>query len=159
VPKGVYHRKPFQGTVFDRLEKGSIPEPNSGCHIWIGDVTVRGYGLLRWEGKRVYAHRLSWSAHNRQAIPDGMAICHRCDNPYCVNPGHLFLGTHQENMGDAVTKRRFPLGTRHWNAKLTEDDIADIRNSTRYQYELAEKYNVTQGYISELKSGKKRTHT
>lgn len=159
MPKGVYQRKVFAGTVFDRLDLGSIPEPNSGCHIWIGDATVHGYGLLRWQGKRMYAHRLSWSAHNKQPIPDGMSICHRCDNPHCINPEHLFLGTHQENMADAVTKDRFPAGNRHWNAKLSDDDVRNIRNSNLYQHEIASLYGITQGHVSEIKSSKKRTST
>ena len=78
------------------------------CWLWIGGLR-NGYGIINEGGKfgnAKYAHRISWQIHNG-VIPDGMDILHRCDNPPCVNPKHLFVGTHQDNMRDAKIKGRF----------------------------------------------------
>lgn len=85
-----------------------MPEPNSGCWIWIGNANRDGYGLLTGsrKGKPYFlAHRVSWEMH-KGAIPDGLHVLHRCDMPACVNPDHLFLGTHSENMHDMGRKGR-----------------------------------------------------
>lgn len=95
-----------------------IPEPNSGCWIWIGtELSSRrkgGYGTIGLNGGKVLAHRLSWSVFNGE-ISDGLFVCHHCDTPSCVRPDHLFLGTHQDNMRDMVRKERnwAPCGDSH----------------------------------------------
>lgn len=96
----------------ERFEVSYVPEPNSGCWLWFGSTNRRGYGSIQENGKRLGAHRLSWTIHNGE-IPEGYFVCHTCDNPCCVNPGHLFLGTHQDNMTDMCKKGR------HKNTKKT----------------------------------------
>ena len=76
----------------------------SGCIEWQG-ATVRGYGCLRIPHKTLYAHRVSWET-SIGPIPEGLHVLHRCDNRLCVNPKHLFLGTHQDNMNDMSRKGR-----------------------------------------------------
>lgn len=77
----------------------------SGCWQWKGSSNKDGYGTTRYMGKSIMAHRLSFLLHGGE-IPDGMCVLHSCDNPPCVNPDHLFLGTHQDNMDDMARKGR-----------------------------------------------------
>ena len=76
-----------------------------GCHIWTGSLSVKGYGCTSVNGKSVRAHRVSYTVYNGE-IPNGLIVCHRCDNPPCVNPAHLFLGTYLDNEQDKLSKGR-----------------------------------------------------
>lgn len=101
-------------TLSERLERNSIPEPNSGCILWLGAVDKWGYGRIgrREFGYSSLVHRLSYQ-HSRGLIPSGMLVCHRCDVPSCINPAHLFLGTHADNMADMARKGRVRQGIRN----------------------------------------------
>ena len=76
-----------------------------GCHIWTGVKNPKGYGVTNFKAKALRAHRVSYTIYNGE-IPYGMLVCHRCDNPPCVNPAHLFLGTASDNEQDKLSKGR-----------------------------------------------------
>jgi hypothetical protein len=78
---------------------------NSGCWRWTGSLDSTGYGQVKRAGRRISAHRYAWEIA-RGPIAEGLAICHRCDDPRCVNPAHLFLGTQRDNIQDSVAKGR-----------------------------------------------------
>lgn len=129
------------------------------CWEWVGSLSVRDYGRMKVCGKLVQAHRLSYEIANG-AIPDGIFVCHKCDNPKCVNPSHLWLGTHRDNMQDARRKgRQYAPGARIGEgnpcSKLTWGEVREIRAARgRTQLSLAREYNVSQGRISSVRLGK-----
>lgn len=114
-----------QNTIQDFWNKVDIKTPNE-CWIWQGHT--ERYGHISYQGKKWGAHRLSWTLSNSKDIPNDMYVCHHCDNPRCVNPNHLFLGTTQDNTRDKTIKGRQTKGEEFWSSKLTEQDILDIRN-------------------------------
>lgn len=88
-----------------RFERHFSPEPNSGCWLWIGATDRRGYGQLRDGGRNRVATHVALELDGRP-VPKGMFACHKCDNPSCVNPAHIFIGTQLDNMRDALRKNR-----------------------------------------------------
>src|SRR5712664_2411772 len=109
-------------TLAEKIEEKLMPEPNSGCWLWLGSVrTSAGYGCLPVNGRSEGAHRASWMAF-RGPIPAGQFVCHRCDVKTCVNPDHLFLDSHAGNMADMKAKGRAarPIGEKQGGHKLEE---------------------------------------
>jgi hypothetical protein len=126
------------------------------CWIWTGKRNTAGYGIFLLPGEiQVRAHRHAYEVF-KGPIPDGMIIMHSCDNPPCVNPDHLSVGTRADNNSDTAKKRRHNYGLDHWNGKLSAEQIEEIRNSKSTCRALAAKFGVTYGYISALKRGKSR---
>jgi len=116
-----------------RFQRFVSPEPNTGCWLWAGaDDQRRGYGRfgLGSEHQVVAAHRFAWEAANGP-VPPGLFVCHRCDLPACVNPDHLFVGSHDDNMRDMVAKDRARFGVNRGEANgfaiLTEVQVQEIR--------------------------------
>lgn len=132
------------------------PEPNTGCWLWNGGWTERKYGVCSTK-KVVLAHRDSYVRHKGD-IPDGLFVCHKCDTPCCVNPDHLFLGTHDENMRDMVNKGRGPTGEKNPMSKLSEAQVLYIRSSKMSQKKLAVEMGCAQSAISRIKNGLRWKH-
>lgn len=136
----------------------------SGCIVFTGYKDKLGYGYIgrgrRGEGN-VRAHRASWEV-TYGPIPEGMFVCHRCDNPSCIRPEHLFLGTSAENVRDMLDKGRGARGAMLPHTKLTPAQVQDIREKYKsgvLQRELASEYGVSQGHISGLVNNRKKART
>lgn len=116
--------KPSIDRLYKRLSNTSDKD---ACWIWTGARRNGGYGNIRVNGKRLPASRLSWILHNGE-IPDGYQVCHKCDNPPCCNPLHLFLGTPRDNVHDMISKGRQATGKAvASHSRLTEDQVREIR--------------------------------
>lgn len=141
-----------------RLAYYSAPQP-TGCHLWTAACNPKGYGHIKWEGVVWLVHRLTWVNANGP-IPEGMLVCHHCDNPACVNPSHLFLGTNDDNMADKQTKGRqaFNRGMLNGRAKLTDAQVRVIRADPRTRSAIAREYGVTPTLISQICRGIRWPH-
>lgn len=127
----------------------------NGCLEWQSSLLSSGYGAFRIRDKTVTAHRFSYTLHFGE-IPEGQFVCHRCDNRKCVNPDHLFLGTHSENMADAGSKFRLRYGDNHHYSKIPESEIENILTSKESFSALAKRYGVTSSAICRIKSLKSK---
>lgn len=152
-------------TLAERIETRSMPEPNSGCWLWLGSMRKpAGYGCLHVNGGSESAHRASWMAF-RGPIPAGKFVCHRCDIKSCVNPAHLFLASHAGNMADMKAKGRAarPTGEKQGAHKLTEASVREILAlpspvSVILARQLAARYGVRPSYIYGIRAGKAWNH-
>jgi len=156
-PSGSYRGLPAEVRFFKRVLK------TDACWIWQGGCDEDGYGVFMGEVLGVVlrrAHRFSWSFHNNRVIPSTMNILHSCDNPKCVNPEHLSIGTCAENQQEKWTRGRgwTHKGTSHWATILTEDQVREIRSSTETQKVLAAKYGLNQASISAIVRRKSWKH-
>ncbi|MFA5037194.1 MAG: HNH endonuclease [Candidatus Izemoplasmatales bacterium] len=125
------------------------------CWIWEGGIRWDGYGQFKYRGRMRGAHTVSWEIQNGE-IPEGFCVCHNCpigDNPLCVNPNHLKLGTHQDNMDDMVSKGR-------QSRKLSDEDVEIIRhlfdNNQMNQPEIANSFGISQAHVSDIVNNKER---
>jgi len=165
--------RPIEERFWEKVNKDG---PN-GCWLWTGSCGVYDYGSF-WlgNGRTIGAHRLAYELCVGP-IPEGMFVCHHCDTPACVNPGpgHLFLGTPKDNTQDALKKGRMATGlrqgththpesrvhgTRHGNAKLTDEIVRIIRATVGdvSGVVMARRYGVTSKTISSVRNGKTWQH-
>ena len=144
-----------------RLMNG-IEIGRDGCWNWKRHLNNKGYGKLTIRGKGAYVHRLSYELFVG-TIPDGMFVCHHCDNSACVNPSHLFIGTQFDNMRDCANKERIRVsavsmpGEENPASKLTQGDVCKIRERLAIgetQRVLAVDYSVSQATISDINTGR-----
>lgn len=142
-------------TFWDSID---IPENLDNCWEWRSKKGSGERPYTRYKNKAWSRPRLSWFLTNGE-IPEGMCVCHRCDNPSCCNPSHLFLGTIQDNVNDRERKGRNKLpqsrGEEHGQHKLTKEQVLEIRNSykegsTNTYRSLAKKYGLTFGAIRNI---------
>jgi hypothetical protein len=150
--------------AIDRFRTKYEVDPETGCWLWTGARKENGYGSFGLSipvgsvtGRvTVYAHRWAYE-HFIGPIPEGLFVCHRCDIRRCVNPAHLFLGTHADNMADMKTKGRSLRGARHNMAQLSESAVLEIRRlwatGAITQRELAAQFGVTKQDVSAIVRG------
>lgn len=142
-------------------------QEGDGCWEWTAALHRNGYGHFSIGYRDAYSHRYSYEI-SVGPIPDGMCVCHKCDNRKCVRPDHLFLGSHAENIADRDAKGRtatgtnghYPTGERHHNAKLTDDQVRDLRR--RYTTErvtqraLAAEFGVSYDSVKSIIQNRQR---
>lgn len=140
----------------ERFDFHAIDSNDQGCRIWTGERdTKMGYGRLYVTEvpgrRRVYAHRWAYE-HFVGPIPDGMLVLHACDNPPCVNPHHLFLGTQADNMHDCAEK-----GRKNYRRKVTPELAEQIRSTHRQvgsQRKVAAEFGLSKTTVAEVLRGK-----
>lgn len=152
----------FLKTPQERFEKKFVKGGANDCWEWIGSKDRYGYGHIQLDGWPQLAHRISYQLYVGE-IPIGLLICHHCDNPSCVRPDHLFLGTDADNTRDCISKGRLSdrSGENNGQAKLTNEDIRTIlamwANGTR-GIDIAREFGVTKSTISKIVRGDAWTH-
>jgi DNA-binding transcriptional regulator YiaG len=145
--------------------KANIGKPND-CWNWNGSKSNDGYGTVTSGNTTQYAHRIAYSL-TCGSIPKGQLVCHHCDNRRCVNPNHLFLGTHQDNSDDMKAKQRSARGARHgththperFQSKLTDAQVAQIRAMRKQgivQRTIAKLFGISPMHVSKIEHNKTR---
>ena len=147
-------------TLKERFDDKWITIPETGCWWWIAAAGGKGYAAIQVDKRARGAHRVSYELHKGE-IPDDMCVCHTCDNPLCVNPDHLFLGTHADNAIDRKNKGRNGnlRGDKHPNTKLSEVEMVMVKQllaDGMLHREIAELFGVSRTHISNINSGHRR---
>lgn len=157
------HASDFDERVLPLYLKHRPEGEADACWLWQGRTSAKGYGAFSYkkDGKTVHvrAHRAAHCLDTGETLEPDAYVLHRCDNPPCCNPKHLFKGTHADNMQDALSKGRHYVGARNGRAKLTFEKVKAIRDlvaSGRTQQSVADKFGIRQCHVSRLVRGEQR---
>ena len=153
-----------QAPIEERFWRFVNKKESNECWNWTGHVCA-GYGRISLGAKKdgaIGSHRFSWELHNKKSIPDGMVIMHSCDNPLCVNPNHLSVGTHMENTHDMLKKGRHTyiahVGEENGKSVLNAKIVKEIRASKMNHAELGRFYGVSTSCIRGVRTGRTWSH-
>lgn len=150
-------KRPSSISAKDKLD--TYTYKSASCWIWIGGLVGVGYGEVWFGGKYWASHRLSYTVYKGE-IPDGMEVCHTCDNRKCINPEHLFVGTRKDNAEDMSKKGRALRGERGTNVKLTNKLVAIIRKyrGKLPQTRIAEIFSISQAQVCRVMTKRNWSH-
>lgn len=129
----------------------------NGCWLFVGCKNWNGYGLVHRKGKTTNVHRYAW-VERFGPVKEGLEVCHKCDVRLCINPDHLFVGTHDENLKDAARKGRIRRGPSHSKAKLTVAQVKDIKARRMGSRRYSELYGVSRSTIQQIFDGVSWAH-
>jgi transposase len=154
IVQSSWKREAALKTIVKRISISS-----AGCWEWQGAKTL-GYGSVKipeiYGSFKIMVHRLSWVAFKGESINDGLFVCHKCDNPACCNPDHLFLGTQRQNLLDCSVKGRTLTGAKSATAKFSKDDIERVKDmlatgmTGKY---ISKKTGISPSHISRIRRG------
>lgn len=153
----------FKGLEFFLKKKDMFLERviiQEGCWGWNGHITDKGYARFKCEGKQIFGHIISWQIYIGE-IPFKHFICHKCDNPICCNPNHLFVGLPADNSKDMKNKNRSPKGSKHLHAVLKEEDVKIIKKRLQNKetsYRISKDYSVNMSTIYSIQYGNTWSH-
>lgn len=158
-------RKWSQATLEIRFWNKVDKRSDDECWPWLGQLMQNGYGRISLGAKKLGgdgAHRVSWKLFNNQEIPEKMVVMHSCDNPKCVNPKHLSIGTSKQNTQDMINKGRrvivAPVGNENGKAILNAEKVKLIRSSDESHAALARKLGVSPNCIRGVRIGRTWSH-
>lgn len=145
--------RPIEERFFEKVKKTRT------CWLWTASLNSNGYGQINLNPGTGKAHRVSWEIHVGK-IPKGIGVLHKCNNPICVNPYHLYLGTQADNVRDMFESGRNPnlKGSRSGRSKITEKQAIYIRNSKKRVRDLAIQFKLDRSTICNIKSKKIWSH-
>lgn len=152
-----------RASITNRFAEKYIPEPNSGCWLWVASSKGNGYGQFQLRHRRgmgpEFAHRVSYELHCGE-IPEGKVVLHVCDNRACVNPDHLRVGTVADNSHDMVSKNRgrgqFLGWGRSAHTRISQSDVLSILVDDRPTKEIAKSFGVSERHVRHVKRGERR---
>lgn len=156
-----YHNK-LGPLTLDNLRDHVVIDEKTGCWLWRARKAITTYGFKRHNGKNISATRLVYRlVHGDQSLPDNLFVLHRCDNPPCVNPDHLFVGTQLDNIRDCISKGRNVCGAKTWNSKLTNEQVREMRQLHSRGFSgrsLSRRYGINDSAVSAIVHGRKWKH-
>lgn len=134
--------------------------PHGDCHLWTAATDKGGYGVFQLAGQPVGAHRMAWEIAHDCPVPSGLFVLHSCDNPPCVNPAHLSVGTPADNMADKIARgrTRVPFGSDHHQAAITAEQAVAIYHDPRSSEQIARDYPISGSMVLKIKRGKAWRH-
>jgi hypothetical protein len=160
-----HSKKKDQSTLEERFWRFVDKKSEDECWHWTGQLFSKGYGRISLGSKKdgaEGAHRVSWRLHNKKDIPNGMFVMHKCDNPSCVNPHHLLVGTPKENTQDMIRKGRkrtvAPLGEGNGKSLLDAEKVRLIRSSTLNNTALGRQLGVSSNCVRSVRTGRTWSH-